>query len=225
MSQQECSLKIVIIGPIEVGKSCLMRTLSGEPFTNDYDTTIGVDYGTLKTQIGDYHYKLHLWDTSGNHNFFPIVRSYFQQSLIALLVFDLSSLDSFQNCFKWYQQYREICPDNIVILVGNKTDKINPDNPDNTDNPDIDPNIINSFAQKENLPYIRVSAKTQHNYPLLISTITQLTQQSIQNKTIDPQKHNGIKVSLLEKDAKIDPKNRGKHFANVDKEVGCCRIL
>lgn len=49
--------------------------------------------------------------------------SYFRAATGALLVFDVTKQQTFENCSKWYNTIRDMADDNIqVVLVGNKTD-------------------------------------------------------------------------------------------------------
>lgn len=69
------------------------------------------------------HMKLSLWDTAGQETYKSITRSYFRGASGALLVFDISRLNTFHNCTQWLHDLRQIAEEGIVvILVGNKSD-------------------------------------------------------------------------------------------------------
>ena len=85
----EYRIKIIIIGPMAVGKSSLLKAICNESFATEHVSTIGVDYGTISLKKESKQYKFCLWDTSGNKTFMPITKSYFNGSVACLLLFDL----------------------------------------------------------------------------------------------------------------------------------------
>jgi small GTP-binding protein len=67
--------------------------------------------------------KLSLWDTAGQETYKSITRSYFRGSSGALLVFDITRRNTFNNATSWLHDLRQIAEEDIVvILVGNKAD-------------------------------------------------------------------------------------------------------
>ena len=67
--------------------------------------------------------KLSLWDTAGQETYKSITRSYFRGASGALLVFDLTRRETFDNVTQWLDDLRQIAePDIVVVLVGNKRD-------------------------------------------------------------------------------------------------------
>ena len=55
--------KIIIVGELSVGKSCLLLQYQDQRFQPVYDLTIGVEFGTKKLTINDTKIKLQIWDT------------------------------------------------------------------------------------------------------------------------------------------------------------------
>merc|ERR1711991_401119 len=64
------------------------------------------------------------WDTAGHENFLSVTRSYYRNSSCVLLVYDVSSKDSFRNIKeKWINEIEKYCPKKTtIILIGNKKD-------------------------------------------------------------------------------------------------------
>ena len=76
---------------------------------------------------------------------------FFRRSVGAFLVYDVSSMDSFQAIEKWYQQILKHTDSRIVImLIGNKKDKENREVPYNT---------ALEYALSHNFGLMEVSAK------------------------------------------------------------------
>lgn len=67
--------------------------------------------------------RLQLWDTAGQERFRSLIPSYIRDSSVAVVVYDISNVKSFQNTRKWVDDVRgERGNDVIIVLVGNKTD-------------------------------------------------------------------------------------------------------
>lgn len=73
--------------------------------------------------IGGKSTKLQIWDTAGQERFRSVTRSYYRGAAGALLVYDITSRDSFNALSNWLRDARTLASPNIVILlVGNKKD-------------------------------------------------------------------------------------------------------
>jgi Ras-related protein Rab-1A len=67
--------------------------------------------------------KMQIWDVSGQERFRSIVNLYYRDADGALIVFDTTDKQSFENVKQWLQELEDKAPKNIeIILVGNKID-------------------------------------------------------------------------------------------------------
>ena len=116
-------LKYIIIGDAAVGKSnLLLRYVHGQ-FKPEYQLTIGVEFGAKNIEIDSKMFRIQIWDTAGQENFRSITRAYYKNSVCALVVYDISSRDSFNNVMSWIGDCRNQSPKTIfIVLVGNKCD-------------------------------------------------------------------------------------------------------
>ena len=116
-------LKYIIIGDAAVGKSnLLLRYVHGQ-FKPEYQLTIGVEFGAKNIEIDSKIFRIQIWDTAGQENFRSITRAYYKNSVCALVVYDISSRDSFNNVMSWIEDCRNQSPKTIfIVLVGNKCD-------------------------------------------------------------------------------------------------------
>ena len=119
--------KFLIIGDENVGKTSICKRMSGEQIDLYYDQTIGVEFSTCFTKISGKLIKSQLWDTSGRKIFAPVIKTYFKGVAGIILVYDVSNERSFKDIDYWLQQIKENKSDDEVkiLLIGNKTDKIN----------------------------------------------------------------------------------------------------
>ena len=115
--------KYIIIGDSSVGKSNLLLRYIHDKFNSDYQATIGVEFGAKNLEINGEVYRIQVWDTAGQENFRSITRAYYKSSVCALVVYDISNVESFQNVQNWIEDCKIQSPKSIfMVLVGNKCD-------------------------------------------------------------------------------------------------------
>ncbi|XP_048448483.1 ras-related protein Rab-6A-like [Rhincodon typus] len=100
--------------------------------------------------------RLQLWDTAGQERFRSLIPSYIRDSTIAVVVYDITNLNSFQQTSKWIDDVRtERGSDVIIMLVGNKTDL--------ADKRQVSMEEGERKARELNVMYIETSAKAGYN--------------------------------------------------------------
>ena len=76
-----------------------------------------------KMYVEDKTIILNLWDTAGQERFKSLIPSYIKDSAVAIVVFDVTSRESFESVEKWIEDARALREDDVLlILAGNKTD-------------------------------------------------------------------------------------------------------
>ena len=90
-------LKIVIIGDINVGKSCLMYRFADNVFTSGYITNVGVDFLSRTIEVNKKKVKLELWDTAGHERFRTITSSFYKGAHGIIIVYDVTNIKSFNS--------------------------------------------------------------------------------------------------------------------------------
>lgn len=90
------------------GKTRICRTLAGEDCDSDnYEPTIGLDLFSISRFLNcDKYYKIHLLDTSGDHYYLPIIRSYFHASALVIIVVDLRKGQPIEDVKEWIDESR-----------------------------------------------------------------------------------------------------------------------
>ena len=85
--------------------------------------TIGIDFLTKTVYVDDKMVRLQLWDTAGQERFRSLIPSYINDSQVAVVCYDITSRQSFENVKSWVEQARQIRGDQVnLIIVGNKID-------------------------------------------------------------------------------------------------------
>lgn len=117
------SLSVVLIGDSGVGKSNLLSRFTRNEFNLDSKSTIGVEFATRSIQVDAKTIKAQIWDTAGQERYRAITSAYYRGAVGALLVYDISKHQTYDNVTRWLKELRDHADANIVImLVGNKSD-------------------------------------------------------------------------------------------------------
>ncbi|CAK84586.1 unnamed protein product (macronuclear) [Paramecium tetraurelia] len=116
--------KLVIIGNSGVGKSSLLIRYADDKFSENYISTIGVDFKFKTFQLDGKGLKLQIWDTAGQERFRTITNSYYKGADAIVLVYDTTCLQSFEEIEKsWLDEiYKHAGRNTTILLIGNKSD-------------------------------------------------------------------------------------------------------
>lgn len=115
--------KVVFLGKQSVGKTSLITRFMYDSFDNTYQATIGIDFLSKTMYLEDRTVRLQLWDTAGQERFRSLIPSYIRDSTVAVVVYDITNVNSFEQVTRWVEDVRaERGNDVIIVLVGNKTD-------------------------------------------------------------------------------------------------------
>jgi Ras-related protein Rab-6A len=115
--------KVVFLGDQSVGKTSIIHRFIYDAFDENYQATIGIDFMSHKMYIEDKIIILNLWDTAGQERFKSLIPSYIKDASVALVIYDITSRQSFQSVSKWIDDARNLREDEcFIVLAGNKCD-------------------------------------------------------------------------------------------------------
>ena len=170
-------LKFIIIGDAAVGKSNLLVRYTSGQFKEEYQLTIGVEFGSNNVIISDNTYRIQIWDTAGQENFRSITRSYYKNTACAIIVYEISNKKSFENISSWIEECKNTAPKSILmVLVGNKCD---------LDNREVTEEEGREFAEKNGMIFFETSAKTGKNVEELFKESVKVIDQKIKENYYD----------------------------------------
>ena len=107
---------------------------------------------------------LNLWDTAGQERFKSLIPSYIKDSAVAIVVYDVTSRDSFLSVDKWIEDAKALRDDDVLlILAGNKADM--------ADHRQVSTDEAKEYAEKMNLLFFETSAKTGANIKNLFNEL------------------------------------------------------
>ena len=115
--------KVVVLGSQGVGKTSVVIRYVGGMFSKAVSPTIGASFFTYKMTLDNYRIKLQVWDTAGQERFRAMVPMYYRKANAAMLIYDMTSADSFYDIKDWVSELKKNIDTPIVMcLVGNKSD-------------------------------------------------------------------------------------------------------
>ena len=206
--------KYIIIGNPSVGKSCILNQFLNNAFSEEYEITVGVEFGakTIEVEGGD-KVKLQIWDTAGQESFKSITRAYYRAAAVALIVYDITARDSFEAISNWLEECRlNGNPEMTLVLVGNKTDL--------AAQRQVSFSEGESFAARNNMLFFEVSAKTDIKINELFTKSANLVNGKILKNIIDPKNESyGVKLGTL---FNTNEANLARLRARTQEQKRCC---
>ncbi|XP_009469580.1 PREDICTED: ras-related protein Rab-4A [Nipponia nippon] len=173
--------KFLVIGNAGTGKSCLLHQFIEKKFKDDSNHTIGVEFGSKIVNVGGKYVKLQIWDTAGQERFRSVTRSYYRGAAGALLVYDITSRETYNALTNWLTDARMLASQNIVIILcGNKKDL------------DADREVTfleaSRFAQENELMFLETSALTGENVEEAFVQCARKILNKIESGELDPER-------------------------------------
>jgi len=148
--------KLVLIGDSGVGKSCLLLRFADDAFTESYISTIGVDFRFRTVKIDKKIVKLQIWDTAGQERFRTITSAYYRGADGIIMVYDVTSMDSFDHVNDWLKEVNRYASEGTCkLLVGNKSDR--------TIDKVVTTEQAKEFADELGIEFLETSAKSAKN--------------------------------------------------------------
>jgi small GTP-binding protein len=195
------TFKVAFIGPCSSGKTSIINRLQSGTFSSRSEPTLAPSFIPHEMVSSSGGVILHIWDTAGQERYRSVIPMYCRGAAALVLVFDITSAESFRECGEWVQRFVQTDTNDakIVCFVANKTDL----------HPEISLDTAEEFATSIHAEFFATSAKTGEQIDVLFQTIADAVAEAatpIIRRTLD--------ISAGNKSDGGD--NRGK------KSTGCC---
>ena len=167
MTDSSQPIKCVLLGETAVGKTCLINRFVNNTFQEDFVPTMVGCYSSkdIFYDKANKKIKYEIWDTAGQEKYRSINKIFYQDTSIAILVFDITRKDTFEALKNyWYLELRDNSPKDIVIAIAaNKCDLYEYE--------EVSHDEVEEFGKSINALYEQTSAKTGEGIKDLFNSI------------------------------------------------------
>ena len=200
----DLTFKYIVIGDAYVGKSNIISRFTEDKFSENYQATINLDFTYKTLKVKDKICRVQLWDTQGQEQFQSITRGYYKSAVCALVVYDITKRNTFNNVSNWMEQSKSNGPNTIsLVLVGNKVDLENAR--------EISHDEAEEFAQRNGMIFFETSAKKDINIKdMFNSSIENILKKFDEGFYKGKEKECGIDIGELKKEIDLKKTKEGK---------------
>ena len=203
--------KLIVVGETNVGKTSLIKQYIDNIFSEEKIATVGYDTITKEIAIEDRKIKLNIWDTCGQEQYRTINQMFVKNSKIALLVYDITQKDTFNELKNyWYTYITNSLGKNIIIgIAGNKCDLY--------EDEQVKTEEGKEYAESIGAIFKETTAKNNEAISQLIELLTKKYIETIGNvKNINS---NYVNKNKENKGVQLNKENVTKS----NKKKGCCK--
>jgi len=201
--------KCCVVGDMGVGKTNLLSRFAKDEFSTTSKATVGCEYMCKQIQHDGQTIEAQVWDTAGQERYKAVTQAFFRGCMGALIIYDITKRDSFENCHKWLKELRTHTDQSVVaMLVGNKIDLRHQQA--------VHVDDAKDFAEDNNLAFIETSARDATNVDLAFETILieiyRIVRKGLDHGKYDPDRPAPSMLNVVP----VTPSQ------NRPKEAGCC---
>ena len=156
--------KIITLGDSSVGKTSIINRFINDTFDEELTPTLGIKHTFKTLEINNTKVKLSVIDTNGQEKYRSLSVSYFRHADVVLFIFNLNEPLSFNNIQEWINVFNDNNNKKKVILkylIGSKSDL----------EQRVEQNLIDEFANNNNMLYMATSAKMNNQINELFQKI------------------------------------------------------
>lgn len=172
------TLKIIVLGAANVGKTSIMKRYVEGTFSPERKASVGTDFMRKTITLNNAEVELQIWDTAGSERFHAgtLGSAFYRNAHGCLLVYDVTSTNSMSQLIKWKEEVLEKVGDASfipIVVVANKIDMQGDDTPDNSE-------VVN-WCKDHFYGHIEASVKDNIGVAAAMNAITALAIETIRN--------------------------------------------
>lgn len=157
-------VKLCLLGDSGVGKSSILQRFVYNTFNPCAESTIGASFMMKNMVLHDRTLKFNIWDTAGQERYRALAPMYYRGAAAAIIVYDITSQESFSAVQGWVRELRAHGEQNIALgIAGNKCDL--------QDYREVSYATGESYAQQINAVFVETSALRATNIQELFTGI------------------------------------------------------
>jgi len=206
----EEKIKCVLIGASGSGKTSIMTRYMCDKFSEDIHSTIGASFFSQSLNKNDKKIRLEIWDTAGQERFDSLMPLYYRGSDIVLVVYDITSYDTFKKAKEWIKTIvndETINP--IFVLIGNKYDL--------EEKRSVKYEEAFSYAEERNILFLETSAKTSRN-------IKDIFDKSLDIISLNKKKKDPLNKKIIDKNI-IDNESQNSNNSYFSSCIGIVNMI
>ncbi|XP_020784300.1 ras-related protein Rab-34a isoform X1 [Boleophthalmus pectinirostris] len=206
--------KVIVVGDLAVGKTCLINRFCKDTFDKNYKATIGVDFEMERFEVLGVPFSLQLWDTAGQERFKCIASTYYRGAQIVIIVFDLTDVASLGHTRQWLEDaLKENDPTSVqLFIVGTKKDLSSP-----AQYTQIEQDAL-KIAQEMSAEYWAVSSLTGENVKAFFFRVASLAFEM--NVLAELEKSGKKQIGDV---VRITSNSSNLYSMSKKKQSGCCQ--
>ncbi|XP_060902891.1 ras-related protein Rab-34a isoform X1 [Labrus mixtus] len=206
--------KVIVVGDLAVGKTCLINRFCKDAFDKNYKATIGVDFEMERFEVLGVPFSLQLWDTAGQERFKCIASTYYRGAQIVIIAFDVTDVASLGHVRQWLEDaLKENDPTAVqLFLVGTKKDLSSP-----AQYSQIEQDAL-KLAQEMTAEYWAVSSLTGENVREFFFRVASLAFET--NVLAELEKSGTRQIGDI---VKISSTSNNLNTASKKKQPNCCQ--
>lgn len=132
------------------------RRFARGDFYEFQEPTIGAAFMTQTVSLKDVNVKFEIWDTAGQERYRSLAPMYYRGAAAAVVVYDITSADSFEGAKRWVSELKAMhSPDVVIALAGNKIDQ--------ESRRAVEADSASNYAKEQGILFFETSAKTGQN--------------------------------------------------------------
>lgn len=212
--------RIIVVGDYETGKTSLIKRITNDIF-DPKNISSNTEYDRI-IKKNNKNIKLNFCDINGNEKIQTIKKPLYNNSNAAIIVFDLTLIDSFRNITFWIEKTIQNTKLEFIILIGTKVDL--------SLHCCIDNETIQNYCQNHknnNIIYIETSAKTGKNITSICDIIVDniFLYKSNEVKEVKEVKTNYNTFDNMPETIRLIPRNNKSKFRRIlEKYIPCFRF-